>query len=543
MKELKKVPDLSIIFDMGVVALRFLMPVYAIIIVYQCFAAMRRRRRPETPLISLLNPATGEMLPVLFWENSIGRSKSSDVTVDDPTVSRNHCVLLRRKDGLYVNDTDSKSGTMLNGKRTRGRAKVLIDDTITIGSTRLIVKRGQEFQQPLQSSWFFSKVSDKPAMKSWKLMLLITFFHFFMCVQAMFWNDGTNTMAPLVLCGALSAVEWGFYFISFFVIRRVNFELESLALFLTGIGVMMLIRQSERSAYVQLVAAAIGMIFFCIIIKLIEDPDKVNKLRLPAMICAVGLLGVTIVFGKITNGAANWIYIGSFSFQPSELAKIIFIFIGASSLDVLMTKKNLLEYIIFSAVCVGLLALMGYFGTALIIFVTFLLTAFLRSCDFKTIILAVAAAILCVTFVLKFKPYVADRFSGWRHVWEHTQDNLGYQQARVLTYMASGGLFGVGGPCLALYMIAVADDEKTYLACLQAVFFLTNFIPTVDRVIRGVFTWEMVPVAIVGSIAALIGQFLGVKIGDKLDPDLTKRIIYICLAVSGLITALQQIFA
>ena len=45
MKELKKVPDLSIIFDMGVVALRFLMPVYAIIIVYQCFAAMRRRRR------------------------------------------------------------------------------------------------------------------------------------------------------------------------------------------------------------------------------------------------------------------------------------------------------------------------------------------------------------------------------------------------------------------------------------------------------------------------------------------------------------------
>lgn len=52
-------PDLSIIFDMGVVALRFLMPVYAIIIVYQCFAAMRRRRRPETPLISLLNPATG----------------------------------------------------------------------------------------------------------------------------------------------------------------------------------------------------------------------------------------------------------------------------------------------------------------------------------------------------------------------------------------------------------------------------------------------------------------------------------------------------
>ena len=342
---------------------------------------------------------------------------------------------------------------------------MLIDDTITIGGTSLIVKRGEEFQRPLQSSWFFSKVSDKPAMKSWKLMLLITFFHFFMCVQAMFWNDGTNTMAPLVLFGALAAVEWGFFFISYFVIRRVNFELESLALFLTGIGVMMLIRQSERSAYVQLVAAAIGMIFFCIIIKLIEDPDKVNKLRLPAMICAVGLLGVTIVFGKITNGAANWIYIGSFSFQPSELAKIIFIFIGASSLDVLMTKKNLLEYIIFSAVCVGLLALMGDFGTALIFFATFLFVAFMRSGDIKTVLLALATAIGGGALILKIKPYIAKRFNTWGHAIEYASDG-GFQQAHVLTYLASGGLFGVGiGNGFLKYVFASESDLVFGIVC------------------------------------------------------------------------------
>ena len=76
-------------------------------------------------------------------------------------------------------------------------------------------------------------------------------------------------------------------------------------------------------------------------------------------------------FGKITNGASNWIYIGSISVQPSELVKIIYIFIGASALDKLQTNKNLIEFIVFSAVCVGLLALMGDFGTALIFFVTF----------------------------------------------------------------------------------------------------------------------------------------------------------------------------
>lgn len=163
-------------------------------------------------------------------------------------------------------------------------------------------------------------------------MLLITFFHFFMCVQAMFWNDGTNTMAPLVLFGALAAVEWGFFFISYFVIRRVNFELESLALFLTGIGVMMLIRRSERSAYVQLVAAAIGMVFFCVIIKLIEDPDKVIAQTSGNDLCGRSF-GRNNCIRKVKR-RRQLDYIGSFSFQPSELAKIIFIFIGASSLDV-----------------------------------------------------------------------------------------------------------------------------------------------------------------------------------------------------------------
>lgn len=453
--------DLSIIYDIGIVALRILLPFYAIVIVYQCYAAMRRRRRPEKPLVTLYNPVTGIKLPVLFWENSIGRSKSSDVVVDDPAVSRNHCVLLRRKEGWFVTDTGSKSGTYVNGKRVRGRAQLLLDDVLTVGNSEFEFKRGEEYEEPLHSSWFFSKVSNKPAMKSWKLMLLITLFHFFMCVEAMYWNAGTNTYSPLVLFGALAAVEWGFFFVSSFVLRRVNFELESLALFLTGIGVMLLVRQVERSAYVQLIASGIGMVLFCIIIKAIENPDKVNKIRLPMMIFAVGLLLLSIVFGKITNGASNWIYIGSISIQPSELVKIIYIFIGASALDKLQTSKNLLEFIIFSIICVGLLALMGDFGTALIFFVTFLLIAFMRSGDFKTVILAVAAAIFGITFVLRFKPYVADRFKAWRNVWQYASD-YGYQQTHVLTFIASGGLFGVGIGNGFLKQVAASESDLVF---------------------------------------------------------------------------------
>lgn len=437
--------DMTVIYDLAIVALRILMPVYAIIIVYQCYAAMRRRRRPEKPLVTLYNTVTGLKLPVIFWENSIGRSRASDIVVDDPAVSRNHCVLLRRASGWYICDTGSKSGTYVNGEEAVGRTRVLIDDVISVGNSQFQFLRGEDYDENLRYSWFFKKANNKPAMKSWKLMLLITLFHFFMCVEAVFWQDGTNKYSPLVLFGCLAVAEWTFFFVSSKVLKRVSFELESLALFLTGVGVMLLVRQVERSAYVQLIAAVVGMALFCVIIKFIEDPDRTSstKLRYGLMIAAVGLLGVSIVFGKITYGAANWISIGGISLQPSEIVKIIYIFIGANTLDRLQTKKNLFEFIIFSAVCVGLLALMGDFGTALIFFMTFLLISFMRSGDFKTVILAIVAAVFGVSIVLRFKSYVLDRFKAWGHAWEYAND-LGYQQTHVLTYIASGGLFGVG---------------------------------------------------------------------------------------------------
>ena len=435
--------DASVMFDAGVVGLRMLMPLFAIVIVYQCYAAMRRRRRPEKPLVSLFNPKTGGMIPVVFWENSIGRSKTSDIIINDLSVSRNHCVLLRRAAGWFISDVGSMTGTYVNGVRVHGRAQVLVDDVITVGSTEYQLKRGDDFSSPLRQSKFFSKVSDKPAIQAWKLMLMITLFHLFMAVEAMFWNDATHVYSPLILFGALAAVEWGFFCVSYFALRRVNFELEALALFLTGIGVMMLVRQVEKSAYVQLIAGAIGMALYCLIVKFIEDPDRVNKLRLPVMIAAVVFLSTSIVFGKVTNGAANWVRIGSISFQPSEFVKTLFIFIGASALDQLMTKKNLIELIVFSVVCVGLLAFMGDFGTALIFFITFLLIAFMRSGDFRTVILAIASAVFGVVLVLSYKPYVADRFKTWRHVWEYTATG-GFQQATAMMYIASGGLFGVG---------------------------------------------------------------------------------------------------
>lgn len=449
---------LQTFLDIAAIALRALLPVYALVIIYQCFASARRHRRPEKPLVTLEVLQTGQKIPVLFWENSIGRSKGSDIRIPDISVSRDHCVFLRRKEGWFISDIGSKFGTFVNGERTEGRTLVSLDDEITVGHTTLVLKRGEEYQEKLRPSWFFSKASDKGALKPYKLMILITFFHLFMAVEACFSNE-IKDFAPLYVFGAMELVMWAFFCVSSHALNRVNFELEALACFLSGMGILLLVRQELRSAIVQMVAMVIGMILFAVIVKFIENPDRVNSWRLWLMLGSVGLLAVTFVFARVTYGAANWISIGGVSVQPSEFVKVAFIFVGAAALDKLQTKRNFIEFIVFSAICVGALAVMGDFGTALIFFSTFLLIAIMRSGDFKTVILALVAAAFAVFIVLSIKPYVADRFSAWGHVWKHTQDSGGYQQVRVMSYMASGGLFGVGvGNGYLKYVFASESD-------------------------------------------------------------------------------------
>jgi len=67
----------------------------------------------------------------------------------------------------------------------------------------------------------------------------------------------------------------------------------------------------------------------------------------------------------------------------------------------------------------------------------------MRSGDIKKILLICAAAAVGAVAIVIFKPYVANRFMTYRHIWEY-MDSGGYQQTRVLIYSASGGLFGVG---------------------------------------------------------------------------------------------------
>ena len=79
-------------------------------------------------------------------------------------------------------------------------------------------------------------------------------------------------------------------------------------------------------------------------------------------------------------------------------------------MDKLQTAKNLWGFLGFTAVCLGALMLMKDFGTACIFFITFIIIAFMRSGSIRTILLTVSGSALGVFLILRFKPYIAERF-------------------------------------------------------------------------------------------------------------------------------------
>ena len=166
-------------------------------------------------------------------------------------------------------------------------------------------------------------------------------------------------------------------------------------------------------------------------------------MSLVEVIIGILLLVVTLLFGKEYYGAKNWLVIGSISLQPSELAKVCFVYVGASAMERIMNKRNLILFIAYTLVICACLAVMNDFGTALIFFIAFLLIAYMRSGSVGTVGLACTALGFAGVIAVKIAPHALRRFATWRHIWEDPF-GAGYQQTRALMCMASGGLVGLG---------------------------------------------------------------------------------------------------
>ena len=108
------------------------------------------------------------------------------------------------------------------------------------------------------------------------------------------------------------------------------------------------------------------------------------------------LVASVFVFGKSMYGATNWISIGGFSLQPSELAKVVFVFFVAAMLARDTSFKQILITTAVAAAYVLVLVIEKDLGAAVIFFVTYLVMLFVATRQFRYTFFPCAYACHCM---------------------------------------------------------------------------------------------------------------------------------------------------
>ncbi len=435
---------------------RYLVPILAGLLLLRCvFPLLTFRREPE--IWGWLMLPDDRRLPLTHWENVIGRSKRSDVVIDLATVSRTHGVLTRYDDGSWtIADAGSGSGILVNGKRVRISA-LEPDDIIAIGGLEmklLPISRKQEIK--------LAKLRSKPGrpFASIANVLLLTALQMLICLGYLLSGDGSRSGSVILGFLGLIACQWILLTV-YLLIRKPAFELECLAFFLCTMGMAAISAVKPGDTVKQLVAMVMGLTLYVAVGWSLRDLERAKVMRRIAGVIGIGLLVVTLLFGKEYHGAKNWLCIFGMSIQPSELSKVCFVFVGASAMDRIVTKRNLILFILYSVIICGCLALMNDFGTALIFFVAFLVIAYMRSGNVGTLALACTSLGFAGVIALKIAPHALSRFTTWRHIWEDPL-GAGYQQTRALMCIASGGLFGLGAGRGWLHHVFAADSDIVF---------------------------------------------------------------------------------
>jgi rod shape determining protein RodA len=158
---------------------------------------------------------------------------------------------------------------------------------------------------------------------------------------------------------------------------------------------------------------------------------------------------LVMVLARDVRGAARWINIGSFSFQPSEFMKLCLVialakFLHDDAKNEERTLKDMILPVAFTAVPSLLIAKQPDLGTAMMMVLIFLSIVSLTRMKRKSFLTALGAAAIILPIVWQYAlPYQRSRITAFLNP---TADlsGAGYHAYHARIAIGNGGLFGQG---------------------------------------------------------------------------------------------------
>ncbi len=313
----------------------------------------------------------------------------------------------------------------------------------------------------------------------------------------LFLFSGAKDYSLLCIGLGLAAANIIVYLVLFY------FEFGDIYLFLTAsilvsIGLIMLYRlglepkysaYSVDDAHKQLMWFGMGIIAYLLTLVCFGKLHFWDKLLIPYISMCFLLLAATAVFGTEVGGSKNWIFIGSFSIQPSEIIKIFFCLAIACFFSKIPTnakkdkRKRLMGIPLdeiylcgFVYLCMGALTLVQKeWGTALLLFLIYFSMCFIYRTNYilKFINIAGIASVGALGYLLftsdfgrAYAGHIAQRIDAWLDPWADAS-GIGYQATQSLMAITNGGYFGTGLGLGMPYVIPASHNDFIFAAICE----------------------------------------------------------------------------
>ena len=288
---------------------------------------------------------------------------------------------------------------------------------------------------------------------------------------------------------------------SAFLNNPVDFTLVITVLLLLSLGLVMVLSASSPKSLQtysnsyhffirQLGFAVLGLFGMYFVSKI--DYRIYQKFYKQAWWLSIILLVAVLIFGSDSHGAKRWIDLGIFTFQPSEIVKILMIIFYAGILvknrdDLGKFGKGLVKHVLFLVPIIALLILEPHISTSMVIIFTCCVMLIMAGCKFWQFLAtgavltggigSIATVLYFVSdkFQEKFQ-YIVTRVITFTDPWKDATGD-GWQVIQSLYAIGSGGLFGTGlgdGKQKYLYLpephndfiFSVLAEELGFVGCL-----------------------------------------------------------------------------
>ena len=240
--------------------------------------------------------------------------------------------------------------------------------------------------------------------------------------------------------------------------RKFNFILFFLMCLLLTVGLIFVYSASFYSAGItyqdkffffkkQIFGIVVGFILY--IFFSFFDYHKLEKIKYVLLVISFILLGLVFVPGVgLTNyGATRWINLKFITFQPSEIAKFVFIIFSASILskqsESVKSFKGILFVLMVGVIYCCLIILEPNMSITICMALLMVAMLFLGGARIKHFLLMVVPAILIVVLLIAIEPYRLRRLVAFADPFASSKGE-GFQLVQSILGISLGGMFGVG---------------------------------------------------------------------------------------------------